>query len=252
MIPELENLITLQKLDLQIRAIETRLARIPVEVEELEEEIATERANVKAAEDRLSESQKQRRAMEGELEQMETLLGKYKDQLMQVTTNDEYKAMQKQIDNAKEEIGKKEEDILIGMEEADRFQEQLKLRQKELEEGQKKVSAMEADLEAEATRLRTELEEETSKREKLLASIDANLLAQYRKVAQARSGIAMAEAKDEHCDVCHVRLRPQVYNEIRVGKEILSCDSCGRIMYYLGPSPGPSGEEQSNQPAEST
>ena len=182
MIPELENLITLQKLDLQIRAIETRLARIPVEVEELEKEIATERANVKAVEDRLSELQKQRRAMEGELEQIETLLGKYKDasQLMQVKKNDEYKAMEKQIGNTKEEIGKKEEDILIGMEESDRFQEQLKLRQKELEEGQKKVSAMEADLEAEATRLRTELEKENSDREKLLATIDADLLAQYR------------------------------------------------------------------------
>ena len=162
MIPELENLITLQKLDLQIRAIETRLARIPVEVEELEKEIATERANVKAAEDRLGESQKQRRTMEGELEHMETSLSKYKDQLMQVKTNDEYKAMQKQIGNSEEEIGKKEEDILVGMDEADRFQEQLKLRQQELEEGQKKVTSMEADLETEVTRLRTELETETS------------------------------------------------------------------------------------------
>ncbi len=252
MIPELENLITLQKLDLQIRAIETRLARIPVEVEELEKEIATERANVKAAEDRLGESQKQRRTMEGELEHMETSLAKYKDQLMQVKTNDEYKAMQKQIENSEEEIGKKEEDILVGMDEADRLQEQLKLRQKELEEGQKKMTSMEADLETEATRLRSELETETSEREKLLATIDAGLLAQYRKVSDARSGIAMAEAKDEHCDVCHVRLRPQVYNEIRVGKEILSCDSCGRIMYYLGPPPGPGGEAQSDQSTQST
>ena len=252
MIPELENLVTLQKLDLQIRAIENRLARIPIEVEELEREIATEQANVKAAKDRLSDSQKQRRAMEGELEQMETSLGKYKDQLMQVKTNDEYKAMQKQIDNTKEEIGKKEEDILVGMEEADRFQEQLKNREKELAEGQKKVTVMEAELEAEAARLRAELEKETSEREKLLVTIDADLLRQYRKVSEARSGIAMAEAKDEHCEVCHVRLRPQVYSEIRVGKEILSCDSCGRIMYYLGPSLGPSGEAQSDQPAENT
>ena len=252
MIPELENLITLQKLDLQIRAIETRLARIPVEVEELEKEIATERANVKAAEDRLGESQKQRHTMEGELEHMETSLAKYKGQLMQVKTNDEYKAMQKQIENSEEEIGKKEEDILVGMDEADRLQEQLKLRQGELKEGQKKVTSMEVDLETEATRLRSELETETSEREKLLATIDAILLAQYRKVSDARSGIAMAEAKDEHCDVCHVRLRPQVYNEIRVGKEILSCDSCGRIMYYLGPSQGPGGEAQSDQSTQST
>jgi predicted nucleic acid-binding Zn-ribbon protein len=60
----------------------------------------------------------------------------------------------------------------------------------------------------------------------------------------------MAEAKDEHCQVCHVRLRPQVYNEIRIGDQILRCDSCGRILFYLGPANA--SEQQADQPSEST
>ena len=251
MLPELENLITLQKLDLQIRALDARLAQIPVQVEELEKEIATEKANLETAETRVSESKKQRRALEGELEQLEAAIGKYKDQLMQVKTNEEYKAMQRQIDNTQEGIGQKEEQILLIMEEAEGLQDNVKTRQKELEEGQKKVRAMEADLEAEASRLRTELEEQNRQREELLRSIDPDLLGQYQRVAGARSGIAMAEARDEHCQVCHVRLRPQVYNEIRIGDQVLRCDSCGRIMYYLGP-PASGAGEQPNQTAEST
>ncbi len=251
MLPELENLITLQKLDLQIRGLDARLAQIPIEVAELEKEIATEKANLETAETRVSESQKQRRALEGELEQLEATIGKYKDQLMQVKTNDEYKAMQRQIENTQANIGEKEEQILLIMEEAEELQGNVKTRQKELEEGQKKVRAMGADLEAEAIRLRSELEKENRQREELLQSINSDVLAQYQKVARARSGVAMAEAKDEHCQVCHVRLRPQVYNEIRIGDRILRCDSCGRIMYYAGPT-GPDSQQQTDQPAETT
>lgn len=250
MLPELESLVKLQKLDLQIRALESRLAQIPDEVAELEKEIATEKANLEAAENRVSESQKQRRALEGELEQLETAISKYKDQLMQVKTNEEYKAMQRQIDNTQATIGGKEEQILLIMEEAEGLQADVKARQKELAEGRKKVQAMEAELEAEASRLRAELEKENRQREELIQSIQPELLAQYKRVAQARSGIAMAEAKDEHCEVCHVRLRPQVYSEIRVGDQILRCESCGRILYYAGPT-GP-GSAQQDQPTEST
>ena len=251
MLPELENLVTLQRLDLEIRALDARLSRIPREVAELEKEIATEKTNLESAVKRVSESQKQRRALEGELEQLESVIGKYKDQLMQVKTNDEYKAMQRQIDNTQTEIGRKEEQILLIMEEAEGLQDRVRTRQKELEEGQKKVRAMEADLEKEATRLRAELEKENRQREGLLHAIDPDLLARYQRVAGARSGIAVAEARDEHCQVCHVRLRPQVYNEIRIGNQIVSCDSCGRILYYAGPT-GPGSAQASDQPAEST
>ena len=249
MLPELENLVNLQQLDHQIRAIESRLEQIPNEVAELEKEIATEKANLEAAQTRVSESQKQRRGLEGELEQLETSIGKYKDQLMQVKTNEEYKAMQRQIENTQASIGGKEEQILLIMEEAEGLQGNVKARQKELEEGQKRVRAMEADLEAEGSRLRAELEKEKQQRGEIVKVIDADLLRQYERVAGARNGIAIAEAKDEHCQVCHVRLRPQVYNEIRIGDRILSCDSCGRILYYSGPAAA--GEQSTEQPSES-
>jgi predicted nucleic acid-binding Zn-ribbon protein len=124
----------------------------------------------------------------------------------------------------------------------------VKLRQKELEEGQTKVRAMEADLAADASRLQAELEKETKEREELLKNIEPELLAQYRRVAGARGGIAMAEAKDEHCQVCNVRLRPQVYSEIRMGEKILACENCGRILYYLGPTRPGSEASQPDQP----
>jgi hypothetical protein len=239
MIVELENLISLQKIDLEIRAIETRLNQIPKEVADLEKEIATERANAASAEDRLNESKKTRRSLEGELEMAEAKISKYKDQLMLVKTNDEYRAMQKQVQSAKEEISDKEDKILAKMEETDNLQEELKRRQKELEEGMVKVTKMEAELDAETARLKAELENKNRRRGELLEAIPEDLASEYSEISHARGGIAIAEASDEHCQVCHVRMRPQVYSDLLAGDKILRCENCTRILYYLEPENPP-------------
>ena len=239
MIVELDNLISLQKIDLEIRAIETRLNQIPKEVADLEKEIATERANAASAEARLNESKKTRRLLEGELELVEGRIAKYKDQLMQVKTNVEYKAMQKQVESAKDEVSDKEDKILAMMDETEQLQDELKRRQKELEEGMAEVKKMEAELDAEVARLKEELESKNRRRGELLEAIPEDLTLLYGEISGARSGIAIAEAKDEHCQVCHVRLRPQVYSDLRIGDKIMRCENCTRIMYYVEPDNPP-------------
>jgi len=179
-----------------------------------------------------------RRAAEKELAIVESRIAKYKDQLMEVKTNDEYRAMQKQIDNAKQEASATEDKILVQMEEAERLQKDLEKRLSELEQAQDRVKQRRAELEAEASRLHAELDRRTDQRKSLLELLPASLLGKYRRVARFRGGVAVAEAKDEHCQVCNVRLRPQVYSEIRLGNKILQCDSCSRILYYAGPPPG--------------
>jgi len=61
--------------------------------------------------------------------------------------------------------------------------------------------------------------------------IGQDLLSRYRRIADARKGIALAEAKDELCSACHVRIRPQMYAELKLTEIIHSCDSCSRILF---------------------
>jgi predicted nucleic acid-binding Zn-ribbon protein len=232
MITELENLVALQKRDLEIAAIESRLRKIPVQIAELQHEVALERSNAKTGEERLQECQKSRRALEGELELIEGRIKKYKEQLMQVKSNEEYRAMQKQIQSAKEEVSAHEDMILAKLEEGDRLQEELRVRQRQLKEGLEHVSKLETELESEATRLRAELDQRSTERNELEKILPKDLFELYQKIARTRARIAVAEAKDEHCQECHVRLRPQVYSELRMGNKILRCDNCSRILYF--------------------
>lgn len=230
---DISNLVQLQKVDNEIRAIRSRLDAIPVEIRALEKEIATERANLKTAEEALSEGQKDRRTQEGELAAAEQKVSKYTDQLMNVKSNEEYKAMQKQIDTAKKEVGALEEKILIGMDTIEDLDKERAKRAAELEIGEREISAMEKEIRAEEAKLREELAERERAHKEATALVSEELLDEYLRIASTRSGVAMAEALDEICQVCMVRLRPQVYQELRLGQAIHHCSNCQRFLYYL-------------------
>lgn len=229
---ELSNLVKLQSLDDEIRALRSRLSKIPKEIEALQKEIATETKNFEDAKARLAEAEKQQRSFESELSTAEDKREKYKDQLMKVKSNEEYKAMQKQIETSGVEIGKIEDEILQGMDAIEELKQERRARQEELDKGKTEIAAMEKDLLAEKAKLEEELASRESARQTLLPDIPEELFEEYERIASTRGGVAMAEAVEERCQVCMVRLRPQVYQELRLGEALHHCDSCKRILYY--------------------
>ncbi len=229
---EISNLVKLQARDDEIRTLELRLAEIPKEVEALEREIATEKNDLKAAEVVLAEDRKRQRADEGELSTAEEKASKYQNQLMSVKSNEEYKAMQKQIEVTKNEIGDIETKIIQGLDTLEELEQERAAREQELKEGQKKVSGMEKELDDEKVKLEAELAERQEARVELLSVIPGDLFEEYQQIAKTRGGVAMAAAVEERCQVCMVRIRSQVFYELRHGDKH-NCGSCTRILYYL-------------------
>ena len=76
----------------------------------------------------------------------------------------------------------------------------------------------------------------TGERAVIVSALPPDVLSRFEQVARKRNGVAVAEAKDGICTICHVRLRPQVFNTVRRNEEILQCDSCQRILYFV-PAP---------------
>ena len=68
--------------------------------------------------------------------------------------------------------------------------------------------------------------------------MEPRLIALFEQVAKVRKGVAICTAtRDGLCSVCHVRLRPQVFQLVRQNDQIIQCDSCQRILYYIPPPP---------------
>ncbi len=229
--PDLRNLIALQDLELKIASIHKQISDTPIKVQALREELERiKQAHVDRVA-RAHELTKQRRSLEGEVDLMRTKLSKLKDQLMSVKTNKEYTAMLHEIQISEEQVRKEEDKILEIMEEMEIKEQELKGAEKDLktqtgklEEEIRRCDAAVPVLENEMARLQVE-------RSAMESQVETDLLARYRRIAEVRKGIALAEAKDELCTACHVRIRPQVYADLLRTESIHSCDSCSRILF---------------------
>ena len=76
----------------------------------------------------------------------------------------------------------------------------------------------------------------------LVKTIEPRLLATFEQVAKGRKGLGIARVVDGLCSACRVRVRPHLYNQIRAGDQILQCESCVRILYWLPEPQAPEGE----------
>ncbi len=229
--PELRNLIALQDLELKSAELQKQLSDIPLQIQNLNEEL--ERLT-SAHEERVATAKElanRKRTLEGQVDMLQTKLARLKDQLMTVKTNKEYTAMLHEIQTAEGLIREEEDKILEVMEEMDARDRDLESAEAEMRTqsaGLREVIRTTGDsipgLEQQLARLKEE-------REAVAALIDGELLARYRQIAGARKGVAMAEARDELCSCCHVRIRPQMYADLLRTDAILYCDSCSRILF---------------------
>jgi predicted nucleic acid-binding Zn-ribbon protein len=234
--PDLDRLIRLQKLETTADEARRKIADHPRRTQALDERLAAAREALNALKARLTEGQNKRRAEEKEVSTVQMRLTKYKDQLLEVKTNREYQAMLHEIETAQNDIKAREDRILETMLESDELNAQVKKAEGELKGLEKEAGAERQILDQEVTVLQAELDKAAGAREKLAAEIDRGALAIFEQVSKGRKGIAVSEARDGMCMICHVRLRPQVFNDVRRNASIIQCDSCRRILYFAGES----------------
>lgn len=228
---DLERLIRLQHLETFVESARRTIAELPERVASLDARLSSARAAVDSARQRLAENQSARRAAEKELAAQQARLSKFKDQLMEVKTNKEYQAMQKEIEVAQKQVRQLEDRILEKMIEADEIAAAVAGAEQGLVVEQGEIDAERRRLEDEARTLQAELERVAVRRQALVSEISAPAMATF-ELLMGRRGTAVVEARDGHCTACHVRLRPQAYNDLRRNDSLMQCDSCQRILYF--------------------
>jgi predicted nucleic acid-binding Zn-ribbon protein len=229
---DLKQLIRLQSIDLSIQDLRARVDRFPGISKNLDEKLSAAQAGVEAAKEKTKANQGNRKKFENEISATETKISKYRDQMQAVKTNEEYRALQHEIDHAQNAIRKIEDEILNLMMEAETSQADIKAAEARLKEDQEKVNQERKQLAEQNRQDLSALESYLKERKELEATVSADLLPRYERVRKHRGGIAVAAARDYVCEVCQVRIRPQVFQEIRKNDQIIPCDACQRILYY--------------------
>jgi uncharacterized protein len=231
MLQDLQNLMELQVADKEILRLKEEVAALPKRVAAIEDKLAATQAKLGKAKAAAKADEAARKKYETAIQDLQSRISKYRDQSLDVKTNDQYKALMHEIEFAQQAIRANEDRILELMVNAEAREKDVKAAEVELkaetaEVGKEKVEARERTAEDEK-----QLTEWNGKRNALRGAVDADILRHYERVMKFR-GSGLSEVRDQKCTTCQVVLRPQTYNEVRTGNTVIECESCQRILYF--------------------
>jgi predicted nucleic acid-binding Zn-ribbon protein len=244
---DFDLIIELQRLDTEIHNASLVLEGIPRLVQDVDKRIQATTKLVADAKDKMSQNQKKRRDLENEVKDMKVQIGKYKRQLNEVKTNKEYTALLHEIEETQHKVDTLEETIIAEMLAADDVEEDIKTalhRQGQEEEVLKKEKIV---LDEKMKETEARFAALNKEREVLLPRIPCEQLRLYEAIFQKKGGTALSPVTGDFCAMCHMRVRPQMLNEIRDKTKVILCEACGRILYCTAKpepvKPGPEAAE---------
>jgi uncharacterized protein len=231
---ELQELVALQNLDTTIRRLQKELEAIPQRRVEIEKEFDQRAFEIRALENRRDEARHTRTRVETEIVEQKTRAERAERNLMSSKKQEEYTAAIREADAARKQISTLETQVLEQLEILEQSENSLNERAAE-------IASLNSDRDArlkqfdDETRVQTEqLQASRAERERLFNSLPKQLSGQYKRIsARIRDGVAVAEARNGACKACFMTLRPQAMAQVRRGEELVTCDNCNRILYWV-------------------
>jgi len=235
MLPDLKLVIRLQEIDNRLADLSREIAALPKHIAEIGKKLVSHERKLEADRAALAANQKERKKCDGDTQVQDQKISKLKDQMLQAKTNEQYRAFQHEIEFCEKEIRKAEDRILELMGESEPLDKNVKAAELAL-----KAEKAEVEKEKAQARERTAVDEKASselkkERAEIVAGVTPAVYRQYEHVRKARRGIGVAEAADGRCTACQMAMRPQFFQELKRGDNVMACESCLRILYYNPP-----------------
>jgi predicted nucleic acid-binding Zn-ribbon protein len=229
---DFEKLIRLQEIDSEIHKAGLFLESSPPLIEDIDRKIAESSESAAAAKDKMTRSQKKRRELEAELKDLKAQIGKYKRQTNDVKTNKEYSAIMKEIEESERKVDSLEEEFISEMLLEDDIQKEIRAANQKLAQNQDKLTREKEQVFLKKRQAETRAALLESQKESLLPQLPREQVALYLRLLQNKGGSALSPVTDDFCSMCHMRVRPQVLNELKEAKKVILCENCGRILYW--------------------
>ena len=234
MIADLDKLIELQQTDTNLRRLKQAIESSETRRAEIEQEFEQHASSIREIQNRRDTLHAKRAELEKQIAENKTYLERADRNLKHAQNSKEYETAMRETDALQKQIATYETQIVETMEEVETVE-------KEIAERSDEIATLDTNLETALKQHDAQIAADTSQYEKLAAGRDAvfqtlpaQLASVYNRMAQrSRDGIAVAEVINGSCSACYMSLRPQILLEVKRGDQIITCESCTRIMYIL-------------------
>ncbi len=231
--PDLERLMALQTLDVEAKRLRDEVAALPKHIAGLEAKAKTTAAQRAVVLDLIAKEEAIRRRCESDIEDQKGKLAKGKQKIANATSTAQVTALDHEIQYAEKEITRLEDLELESMERSDGLEAQKKVADKALAEAEATHTSERARAIAVVDRNNAAIAEVDGRRKTQRGTIGESSLSLYDRIAKNK-GTGVAEALLQKCMACQMMLRPQRWNDLRErdNTEMMTCESCGRLLFY--------------------
>ena len=228
---ELEQLLVLQDRQQKIKQIQTEIKSLPLQRQNLEAQLAASLAALAALKHKAQHLEMDRKTLELDAGTRQESISRLKTQQYETRKNEEFRAMGNEIERYEREIRLIEDQELELMDQAEKLKVEVSAEEKKASGARESVARQLADLEEKGKTLESRLSELTIDRSALADKIDEDLLGKFERLFASKGDAAIVALDHEVCTGCHMKVTTQTAHRVRNGREIVSCEQCGRILY---------------------
>ena len=228
---ELEQLLVLQDRQQKIRQIENEIRTVPLQRKNLESQLAASAAALESVKQRARQVEVDRKNLELDVGTRQQSIARLRTQQYETRKNDEFQALGHEIERYEKEITAIEDRELELMDQADNLKAEAAAEEKKAAATKESISRQLKDLDEKANTLSGRLEGLKKERGTLADTIDEDLLDRFDRLFASKGDAAVVALEHEVCTGCHMRVTTATANLVKAGKEIVSCEQCGRILY---------------------
>ncbi len=228
---QVELLVSLQVVDQQLRERTEAIDALQQGLAGTESELAAQRKLLDACRAERADLETRRRELQGALDDEESRMKDRRMRLNRIRNEKEASAVRREIEIGKEGNQKIEEDLMVVYEALDTVAARETELQKDYDAIEARRAEQQTTVDTEVTALSAGLDEARHRRDELAGTIDTDLRRQYEAIFVRRRGLAVVEVRGGTCQGCHMRVAPQLSNEIQRNQRVIVCPNCHRILY---------------------
>jgi Zn-ribbon protein, possibly nucleic acid-binding len=210
---------------------------VPVELTAVDRDYKEKLEAVQRIKQRLLEAEVEHRRAEAELADQQEKQKKYQAQLRNVQSSREYSAVLNEMDGVEKQIRVSEDKVLALEEELETSRADLKKREENLPRETQEHEEKMKDWRVAQRAINEELKAAQAEISDIESRMRPRELAEFRRLIEKKGGLAVVRVISNSCSACHVKVRPAAMQLLKVGSEIIYCDSCRRILYYDAHNP---------------